>query len=84
MPDYTPNETAATFRGAVEQPERSKTTVTIDMPTDLLDWFRGGTQPGNWQGHMVDVLRFYVDTAQINEADAEAAARAGECEPAQP
>ena len=69
MPDYTPNETAATFRTVTEQSGRPTTTVTLDLPTDLVQWFKGGNQPGNWQGHMADVLRFYVDTADIAEAD---------------
>jgi type IV pilus biogenesis protein CpaD/CtpE len=38
----------------------------------------------NWQAQINDVLRFYMDTSQIAEADTEIAARAGELEPAQP
>jgi uncharacterized protein (DUF4415 family) len=78
MPDYTPNETTVTFRTATEQLGQPTTAVTLDLPTNLAQWFKGGNQPGNWQNHMADVLRFYIDTTDVAEADAELAARAGQ------
>ena len=51
-------------RGAVLQPAKGKTRITIRLDTDVLDWFReevnraGG---GNYQTLMNDALRQHVE-----------------------
>lgn len=59
-------------RGAVLQPPKGKTRITIRLDTDVLDWFReevnraGG---GNYQTLMNDALREHVEAKRENLED---------------
>ena len=59
-------------RGAVLQPAKGKTRITIRLDTDLLDWFReevdraGG---GNYQTLINEALRQHVEGKRENLED---------------
>jgi uncharacterized protein (DUF4415 family) len=59
-------------RGAVLQPAKGKTRITIRLDTDVLDWFRdevnraGG---GNYQTLMNEALRQHVEGKRENLED---------------
>lgn len=59
-------------RGAVLQPAKGKTRITIRLDTELLDWFReevdraGG---GNYQTLINEVLRQHVEGKRENLED---------------
>ena len=51
-------------RGAVLQPAKGKTRITIRLDTELLDWFReevGRVGGGNYQTLINEALRAYVE-----------------------
>ncbi len=59
-------------RGAVLQPARGKTRITIRLDTDVLDWFRAEVNRaggGNYQTLMNGVLRQHVEGKQENLED---------------
>jgi uncharacterized protein (DUF4415 family) len=51
--------------------EAPKVMVSLQLDADLLAHFQSENEPGDWQRHMNDVLRFYVETSQMAEANAE-------------
>jgi uncharacterized protein (DUF4415 family) len=53
--------------------EPPKVMVSLQLDADLLAHFQSDTEPGNWQRHINDVLRFYVETSQQADADVELA-----------
>ncbi len=59
-------------RGAVLQPARGKTRITIRLDTELLDWFReevGRAGGGNYQTLINDALRQHVEGKRENLED---------------
>jgi uncharacterized protein (DUF4415 family) len=48
-----------------------KIMVSLQLDADLLAHFQSETAPRDWQRHVNDVLRFYVESSQLAEADAE-------------
>jgi hypothetical protein len=42
-------------------------TVTLPLDTDVLDYIRG--EYADWQGHIRDLLRFFMETNQRREMD---------------
>lgn len=85
MPFEGPKEQSvlpADFQQAATSPAAPQTVVSLPLDNDVLAWLQADNQPSNWAAQINDVLRFYMDTSQIAEADAELAARAGEPEPA--
>ena len=75
-PDF---QQAAQPAAAVEPP---KVMVSLPIDADVLAYFQSEAEPSDWQRHINDLLRYYMETNQMMEADAELAARAGELEPA--
>lgn len=62
MPDYTPREN---FKAATEQAaEPPKQKVSLELDADVMAFFQSDSEPGNWQQHMNDVLRYYMETNQ--------------------
>lgn len=41
--------------------------MTLPLDTDVLDWIK--SEYGDWQGHIRELLRFYMETNQIREMD---------------
>jgi hypothetical protein len=41
-------------------------TETLLLDTDVLDWIKG--EHKNWQGHINELLRFFMDQSQSREA----------------
>lgn len=41
---------------------------TLLLDADVLGWIKT-EYPDHWQGHINDLLRFYMDTSQSREAD---------------
>ena len=62
---------AADSASPITEPPRVMVSLSLDA--DLLAHFQSETEPGNWQRHINDVLRFYVETSQMADADAELA-----------
>jgi uncharacterized protein (DUF4415 family) len=59
-------------RGAVLQPARGKTRITIRLDTELLDWFReevGRAGGGNYQTLINEALRQHVEGKRENLED---------------
>ena len=59
-------------RGAVLQPAKGKTRITIRLDTELLDWFReevGRAGGGNYQTLINDALRQHVEGKRENLED---------------
>ena len=59
-------------RGAVLQPARGKTRITIRLDTDVLDWFReqvNRAEGGNYQTLMNEALRQHVEAKHENLED---------------
>lgn len=42
-----------------------KQTETLLLDKDVLDWIKG--EFGDWQGHINELLRFYMDTSRQRE-----------------
>jgi hypothetical protein len=55
MNDYTP---ASSFKQAASP----KQTETLLLDTEVLDWIKG--EFSDWQGHINELLRFYMETSQ--------------------
>ena len=55
MNDYTP---ASSFKKAA-CPQQAETLL---LDTEVLDWIKG--EFGDWQGHINELLRFYMETSQ--------------------
>ena len=59
-------------RGAVLQPAKGKTRITIRLDTELLDWFReevGRAGGGNYQTLINEALRQHVEGKRENLED---------------
>ena len=50
----------------------------MPIDADILAYFHRDGEPRDVRGHINDVLRYYVDTNLMREADAELAARIGQ------
>ncbi len=55
--------------------EPPKVMVSLPLDADLVAYFQGEAEIADWQHHINGVLRFYMETNQIMEADAELAAQ---------
>lgn len=60
---------------AFSQAAADRVTVPLTLDADILAYFQSDAEPGNWQEHINGILRFYMETNQNTEADAEAVAR---------
>lgn len=69
-------EQAAKPAAPVIQPP--KVMVSLPVDADVLAWFQSESEPNDWQRHVNGVLRFYMETNLMMEADAELAARIGQ------
>jgi hypothetical protein len=58
-----------------------KVMVSLPLDADLAAFFQGDGEPADWQRHINGVLRYYMDTSLMAEADAEIAAQMGERQP---
>ena len=54
-----------------------KVMISLPLDADLVAYFQSESEPSDWQRHVNDVLRFYVETNQMREADAELVAQIG-------
>ncbi len=72
--DLTRTAFPADFSQAAAPAER-RVTVPLTLDTDVLAYFQSDSEPGDWQRHINGILRFYMDTNQIMQAEAEATAR---------
>jgi uncharacterized protein (DUF4415 family) len=54
-----------------------KVMISMPLDADLVAYFQGNGEPSDWQRHINGVLRFYVETNQMREADAELVAQTG-------
>lgn len=52
---------------AFEQAARPKQAETLLLDGDVLDWIKG--EFTDWQGHINELLRFYMDTSQSRERE---------------
>lgn len=59
--------------------EPPKVMVSLPLDADLVAYFQG--EPTDWQRHINGVLRYYMDTNLMREADAELVAQIGEHAP---
>jgi uncharacterized protein (DUF4415 family) len=66
----TPNFQQAANPSATMAPP-PKVMVSLPLDADLVAYFQSDSEPGDWQRHLNDVLRFYLETNQMNEANAE-------------
>jgi hypothetical protein len=57
---------ARDFKDAAAAPQPR---VAIEIDADLAEWLQG--QFKDWQGHANDLLRFYKDTSQVRELQAD-------------
>ncbi len=60
---------------AIEPP---KVMVSLPIDADILAYFQSDGEPRDMQRHINGVLRYYMETNLMQEADAELAARAGQ------
>jgi hypothetical protein len=56
-------------------PAVDRVIVPLGLDADILAYFQSQGEPGDWQGHINGILRFYMETNQNIEAAAEAVAR---------
>jgi uncharacterized protein (DUF4415 family) len=85
MPFEGPKETSvlpSDFQQAATLPPASQTVVSLPLDNDVLAWLQADNQPSDWAAQINGVMRFYMETNLIAEAEQEAAARMGEPEPA--
>ena len=55
--------------------------VFLSLESDILAYFQGETEPNDMQRHINGVLRYYMETNLMREADKEFAAQIGERAP---
>lgn len=66
------------FQQAAQPPQLTEpppVTVSMGIDADILAYFQSETEPSDWQRHMNGVLRFYMETNQVMQADMELAAQ---------
>jgi uncharacterized protein (DUF4415 family) len=78
-PDF--QQAADPRRPLIEPP---KVMVSLPLDADILAWFESEGEPRDMHRHINGVLRYYMETNQMQEADAELAARIGENTPEPP
>jgi uncharacterized protein (DUF4415 family) len=61
--------------------EPPKVMLSFPVDADVLAYFQGDTEPGDMHRHINGVLRYYMETNVMQEADAELAAQMGQREP---
>jgi uncharacterized protein (DUF4415 family) len=72
-PDF--QQAADPRRPLIEPP---KVMVSLPLDADILAWFESEGEPRDMQRHINGVLRYYMETNLMQEADAELAARTGQ------
>jgi len=75
-PDF--QQAADPRRPLIEPP---KVMVSLPLDADILAYFESEGEPNDMQRHINGVLRYYMETNLMQEADAELAAQIGERAP---